>query len=133
MESSLTLLIKDKLNVLTFLALPKRAIHAMILLHNRFPEDRTYYSSQVDIPRHRLLDYLKGVVNTNAFSHEVLADGTEVGHIVLTDGITLIADVKEGEELMVSYGQTAEIIEQYYGIKASLPSFLHAVSSFDLQ
>ncbi|KAJ7750394.1 hypothetical protein DFH07DRAFT_961361 [Mycena maculata] len=86
MDSPLILLVKDQMNALTFLALPEPAIHAMLLLHNNIPNNREF-SRHIDIPQHRLLDYLKGVATTNAFGSRVDSDGTGVGMILLAGSL----------------------------------------------
>ncbi|KAJ7489353.1 hypothetical protein FB451DRAFT_1553188 [Mycena latifolia] len=138
MESPLIFLVKDELNALVFLALPKPAIHAMMLLHNTIPESRKF-SLDIDIPQHRLLDYLNGVVSTNAFGDTVDVNGTQAGLIVLTGSLfnhssepnvhrmfdiaaskmafTTIAAVKEGEELTINYNQTSQFLEEHHGIR----------------
>ncbi|KAJ7672099.1 hypothetical protein B0H17DRAFT_882878, partial [Mycena rosella] len=126
MESPLIFIVDGRVNPLLFFTLPKQAIHAMMLLHNRIPDNREI-SVQEDSPQHRLLDYLKGVVTTNAFGETIDANGTKAGLIVLAGSLfnhsddsnvyrtfdisaskmsfTVVTPVKEGEELTVSYGQ----------------------------
>ncbi|KAJ6598438.1 hypothetical protein DFH09DRAFT_1131774 [Mycena vulgaris] len=139
MEAPLIFLVKDQFNALTFFALPKAAIHAMMLLHNSIPDNRQF-SLGIDIPQHRLLDYLKGVATTNAFSEPVEVDGTQAGFIVLTGSLfnhsnepnvhrmfdipafkmvfRTVTAVKAGEELTVSYNQTSQILKDIHGIRA---------------
>ncbi|KAJ6551367.1 hypothetical protein B0H19DRAFT_1157354 [Mycena capillaripes] len=140
MERPLIILVKDKLNALNFFALPKAAIHALLLLHNEIPNNREFYADQ-ETPQHRLLDYLKGVATTNAFSEAIDGDGTHAGLIVLAGSLfnhsneynvsrgfdisafkerfITVAAVKKGEELTVSYGHTSqEVLKTNYGISA---------------
>ncbi|KAJ7871258.1 hypothetical protein B0H13DRAFT_2350035 [Mycena leptocephala] len=139
MESPLIILVKDKLVALNFFALPKPAIHALLLLHNAIPNNQEF-SLREDIPQHRLLDYLKGVATTNAFSGTVDADGTEAGLIVLAGSLfnhsdapnvsrafdistfkerfTTLSAVKKGEELTITYNRTSQEMKDNYGIGA---------------
>ncbi|KAJ7496758.1 hypothetical protein FB451DRAFT_1386125 [Mycena latifolia] len=136
-EGPLILLREGKLDLLMFLALPKAAVHAMMLLHNTIPNNREF-SLTDDIPQHRLLDYLKGVATTNAFSAMVAADGTQAGMILLSGSLlnhsdkynvhwefdisafkmvfTTVTAVKEGEELTDTYNRTAQVLKENYGI-----------------
>ncbi|KAJ7151603.1 hypothetical protein C8R46DRAFT_1122548 [Mycena filopes] len=138
-ESPLIILVKDRLLALNFFALPKGAIHALLLLHNKIP-DKLEFSLQVDNPQHRLLDYLKGVSTTNAFSEPVQKGGETAGFLILAGALfnhshqpnvdrrfdidafkmafTMNTAVKEGEELLVSYNQTSENLKNNYGIEA---------------
>ncbi|KAJ7785690.1 hypothetical protein B0H16DRAFT_1487669 [Mycena metata] len=138
-ESPLIVLVKDKLLALNFFALPKHAIHALLLLHNKIPENKEF-SLQQDSPQHRLLDYLKGVATTNAFEGPVHKGRERAGFIVLAGSLfnhseepnvyrefdvssfkmtfTMIVSVKEGEELTVSYNQSPELLRSNYGIGA---------------
>ncbi|KAJ7088617.1 hypothetical protein C8R44DRAFT_819150 [Mycena epipterygia] len=138
-ESPSIVLVKDQLNALTFFALPKPAIHAILLLHNAMPDNRQF-SLAIDIPQHRLLDYLNGVATTNTFGAAVDAQGTQAGIIVLAGSLfnhslekeanvhrmfdistfkmvfTTVSAVKKGEELMINYNQTRQQLKDNYGI-----------------
>ncbi|KAF7353077.1 40S ribosomal protein S7 [Mycena venus] len=139
-ETPLIVLAEDKLVSLKFLALPKAAIHALLLLHNASPDNRQF-SLQEDIPSHRLLDYLKGVASTNAFNETVDGRGNKAGVIVLAGSLfnhsstfnvfrefdvvafkqtfTTVSAVKRGEELTVDYNTTEDMLERNYA-KATL-------------
>ncbi|KAJ7037481.1 hypothetical protein C8F04DRAFT_413054 [Mycena alexandri] len=140
-ESPLIVLVKDQLFALNFFALPKGAINALLLLHNRIPENFEF-SLQQDSPQHRLLDYLKGVATTNAFEEPVQKGGERAGVIVLAGSLfnhstkepnvdrkfdvssfkmtfTTTIPVKEGEELTVSYNRSAELLRSHYGIQGA--------------
>ncbi|KAJ7472349.1 hypothetical protein B0H11DRAFT_1351991 [Mycena galericulata] len=139
LESPLALLVKERLDLLSFFVLPKPAIHSMLLLHNNIPNNREF-SLNIDIPQHRLLDYLKGVCTSNAFSLEVDTDGTVAGIIVLAGSLfnhsnernvvqtfdipafrmvfKTLSAVKEGQELTINYGVTNQHLRDNYGISA---------------
>ncbi|CAJ2507372.1 Uu.00g085580.m01.CDS01 [Anthostomella pinea] len=51
---------------LIFLLLPRKALEALLLLHNAHPNEGKY-TVMMDIPVHHLLDQLSGVLSTNAF------------------------------------------------------------------
>ncbi|KAJ7151602.1 hypothetical protein C8R46DRAFT_1122547 [Mycena filopes] len=136
-ETPLIILVNEELNALNFFALPKGAIHALLLLHNQIPEN-LQFALQWDIPQHRLLDYLKGVATTNAFSEKVQEGGEKAGLVVLAGSLFNHSEqpnvyrifdvaefkmtfftataVKEGEELTVSYNQSREILKNHHGI-----------------
>ncbi|KAH9883471.1 hypothetical protein F4778DRAFT_766636 [Xylariomycetidae sp. FL2044] len=65
-ESPLVLAPKGTANMLLFLLLPQKAVEAALLLHNAFPGE-TKYTARSDIPLHRLLDALLGIMSTNSF------------------------------------------------------------------
>ncbi|KAJ7287407.1 hypothetical protein C8J57DRAFT_1283813 [Mycena rebaudengoi] len=91
---------------------------------SHIPNNRQF-SAQDDTPQHCLLDYLKGVASTNAFSCEVDSVGNHAGMILLAGSLfnhsdkpnvrrtfdfatckmvfKTVSSVKEGEELMVDY------------------------------
>lgn len=62
-------------NIILFLTLPRKALEAILLLHNHKP-DMKPYSSQYDIPMHRLMDQLQGTVDTNCFATHGAACGS---------------------------------------------------------
>ncbi|KAF7303807.1 putative set domain-containing protein [Mycena indigotica] len=133
-EHPVVVLVKDQMNALCFLTLPKQAIHALLLLHNNIPDNKEY-TSHLDIPQHRLLDYLKGVATSNAFV-ATLDNGEEAGVILLAGSLfnhsqqanvyysfetdkmvfTAIQPVNQGQELTVCYSGSAEELQSNYGI-----------------
>ncbi|KAJ7678120.1 hypothetical protein DFH06DRAFT_1167913 [Mycena polygramma] len=136
-ESPLMILPDKRFIVHSFFALPKAAIHALLLLHNTIPNHREY-SLESETPQHRLLDYLKGVVTSNAFSEGIDEEGTQAGLVVLAGSLfnhsnkpnasrrfdvstfkevfTVDVAVKKGEELTISYNCTSEVLKANYGI-----------------
>lgn len=130
-------------NVLIFLTLPKLALEAILLLHNNRPNVATY-SSKFDIPLHRLLDQLDGILSTNCFSTPYAACGS-LGVLLLTGSLfnhsntpnvtlnwnktikkmvfTASGAIKKGDELVVDYVSAAlsgaertEALRRDYGI-----------------
>ncbi|KAF7324701.1 putative set domain-containing protein [Mycena kentingensis (nom. inval.)] len=135
-ESPTSVLIDRQLNALCFLFLPKQALHALMLLHNAQPHN-SEFTAHEDIPHHRLLDYMKGIASSNAFSIK-LENGSKAGIVTLAGSLfnhasvpnvhgqfdsnafamvfRAIATVHEGEELCVSYGSDAAVLSSNYGI-----------------
>ncbi|KAJ6497161.1 hypothetical protein C8R47DRAFT_1114060 [Mycena vitilis] len=136
-ESPLLILPNKQFVVLNFFALPKAAIHALLLLHNTIPNHQEFTRGE-DTPQHRLLDYLKGVATSNAFNEGIDEEGTQAGLIVLAGSLfnhsnksnasrrfdvstfkevfTVDVAVKKGEELTISYNCTSEVLKANYGI-----------------
>jgi hypothetical protein len=93
-----------------------------LLLHNAFPDNKEF-TSKKDIPHHRLMDALVGVLNTNAFEGE--ASYGDVGLLQLTGSLfnheknynvtrrwnetteqlvfTTLRHIRKGEKLTVMY------------------------------
>jgi hypothetical protein len=109
-------------NIATFLALPQKALEALLLLHNTKPEYKRF-SSIEDIPLHRLLDLLQGVMDTNSFGGTgsygsvgvILLAGSMFNHSS-TPNLTRrwddrsermvfvsVRGIKKGEELEIDY------------------------------
>lgn len=65
-ESPVLILPPPPTSSLFFLTLPQKALEAIFLLHNTTP-DKKAMSSVLNIPKHRLLDYLNGILSTNCF------------------------------------------------------------------
>jgi SET domain len=109
-------------NILTFLTLPQKALEAILLLHNTKPAWKRF-SLDDDIPVHRLLDLLQGVLDTNCFGD--IGSYGQVGMLLLTGSLinhsetpnlmraldgktermifTSVRTIKKGEELEVNY------------------------------
>ncbi|PVH76339.1 hypothetical protein DL98DRAFT_295895 [Cadophora sp. DSE1049] len=122
-EAPVIVLPPGESNMLLLLTLPQKALEAVILLHNQEPEYKRA-SLRRDIPTYRLLDYLQGVVNTNAWTTPnapyggitlLLLTGSMFNHSD-TPNITSswdtateqkefmsIGDIKKCEELEVDY------------------------------
>jgi hypothetical protein len=105
-----------------FLTLPERALEAILFLHDAFPDHRDLTKIK-DIPHHRLMNALGGVLSTNAFEDE--ASYGIVGLLQLTGSLfnheknynvtrrwnetteqlvfTTLLHVRKGEELTVIY------------------------------
>jgi len=125
---------------LLLLTLPQKALEAILLLHNAHPEEKKF-SADRDIPKHRLLDYLSGVLSTNSFG--ALSDSCgPIGILLLTGSLfnhsgkpNLVRNwdnatekqvfkstrgIKKGEELEVDYvpgqvGKSRADHLKYYG------------------
>jgi hypothetical protein len=65
------------------LILPEQALEAILLLHNAMP-NQTPYTNLRNIPHHRLLDFLGGIMSTNAFSDK---DRGKMGLLQLTGSL----------------------------------------------
>ena len=107
---------------LLFLTLPQKALEAILLLHNAKPGVKRF-SADLDIPLHRLMDLLSGVLDSNCFG--TIASCGFIGVLLLTGSLfnhsnkpnltrawnntteklvfTSVRDIKEGEELEVDY------------------------------
>ena len=110
-------------SMLVFLTLPQKALEAILLLHNQKP-DWKHWSTAQDIPIHRLMDFLQGVLDTNCFSTDNASCG-RIGVLLLTGSLfnhsdspnltrawgnatekmvfTSVRDIKEGDELEIDY------------------------------
>jgi hypothetical protein len=66
-ESPVLILPPGDANTITFLTLPQKALEALMLLHNANPDFKRF-SVDLDIPVHRLLDFLKGILDSDCFS-----------------------------------------------------------------
>ncbi|KAE8859379.1 hypothetical protein PTNB29_06610 [Pyrenophora teres f. teres] len=108
------------------LLLPKRALEAILLLHNAMPHEKRF-SAILDIPHHPLLDDLVGCMSSNAF------DGTFpcglMGILVMAGSIfnhdsnfdaernqlefSATRNIAKGEELSVLYTNDSAALERY--------------------
>lgn len=109
-------------STLLFLTLPRPALEAILLLHNAHPHARRLSLAE-DIPAHRLLDALLGIMSTNSFAGAgpyglvgvLLLRGSLINH---ADDANLVRQwdpeteqmvfvstrhIKEGEEFDVDY------------------------------
>lgn len=113
------------------LALPENALEA-ILLHNALPHE-TPFTGRRDIPHHRRIDTLTGIINSNSFgaTHSfckmgvLLLTGSPFNHDNKnnvdrrfdaqrgTDGFIALRDIKKGEELLISYTKDPVMLAEY--------------------
>lgn len=122
-EIPILLLAPEDVNIMLFFTLPRKALEAILLLHNAQPNIRKY-SGDMDIPIHRLMDLLQGALDTNCFDTAKAACG-RLGVLLLAGSLfnhddspnvdrdwddgnrkmvfTSSRDVKKGEELVFDY------------------------------
>jgi hypothetical protein len=65
-ESPVLVLPPSDASTITFLTLPQKALETIMLLHNA-KSDFKQFSLDLNIPLHRLLDLLRGILDTNCF------------------------------------------------------------------
>ena len=114
------------------LALPENALEAILLLHNALPHE-TPFTGRRDIPHHRLIDTLTGIVNSNSLdaTHSfgkmgiLLLTGSLFNHDNKnnvdrrfdaqrgTDGFIALRDIKKGKELTISYTKDPVMLAKY--------------------
>jgi hypothetical protein len=112
----------ETVTTLLFLLLPQQALEVILLLHNAHPDERPI-SPQLNIPIHRLLDALIGIMGTKAFSGfgsygqsgVLLLRGSLFNHndkpnlrrqwdpIKEHMNVVSTRDIKQGEELEIDY------------------------------
>ncbi|TVY76033.1 hypothetical protein LSUE1_G007789 [Lachnellula suecica] len=122
-EAPVLVLPPESVAILIFLTLPREALEAILLLYNEHPGVKRLSAAQ-DIPVHRLVDLLQGILNTNAFGTHCVSCGN-VGVLLLTGSLfnhsdnanvtrqwddatekmvfTSERDIKVGEELVLDY------------------------------
>jgi hypothetical protein len=116
------------------LLLPKAALEAVLLLHNAHP-NMDDITRQQNIPHNHLLQYLMGIMTSNAFDGHT-AYGM-IGLLLLTGSLfnhdqahnvtrtwdqtleqevfTTLRNVRKGEELTVTYTTNRELLRANYG------------------
>ncbi|CZR58324.1 uncharacterized protein PAC_08216 [Phialocephala subalpina] len=136
-----------------------KALEGILLLHNETPDLR-HFSAARDIPVHRLLNRLQGILDTNCFSTDRASCGS-IGLLLLTGALfnhsdspnmtrqwdnttekmvfSSVRDIEEGEESEVDYvpgGVGAARAERLrgYGLKNSKGlSMLRAITPYFLR
>lgn len=119
-------------NMMIFLTLPRKALEAILLLHNQKP-DLNSFATLFDVPVHRLMDMMQGITDTNSFAVSDAAEaayGSGIGVLLLTGSLfnhsdtpnverewdvatekmvfTSLQDIKKGDELEISYVPIAD-------------------------
>ncbi|KAE9376480.1 hypothetical protein N431DRAFT_529532 [Stipitochalara longipes BDJ] len=121
-ESPVLILPPGDANTILFLTLPQKALEAILLLHNAKPDNNRFTNAD-DIPVHRLLDLISGILDTNCFTgtasygsvgvlllRGALFNHSNTPNVCYTlDGTKEVSifkaerDIKGGEELEIGY------------------------------
>ena len=76
-ESPVLLLPPGTIDIILLLTLPRKALEAILLLHNAKPNNNRFTLLK-DIPVHRLLDLMSGILDTNSFDGTASCGSTGV-------------------------------------------------------
>jgi hypothetical protein len=105
-DEPIILILPEKINKVLFLTLPRKALEAILLLHNAYPNLKKY-SVQIDSPINRPLELLQGALDTKYFDTSKASCG-RLGVLLLTgalfndeDGANEERDWDDKEQRMV--------------------------------
>lgn len=74
-------------SMLVFLTLSQKALEAIMLLHNE-KLGHKHWSAARDIPIHRLMDFLQGILDSNCFRTDKAACGS-IGVLLLAGSLSI--------------------------------------------